>query len=84
MYCKCKCKQTNDIGHKFLLENYEVTSPVLIMTYRIAITCDYASARVECLFSSITYIDAKEGDMRYGNSLRENGLENKNHDYWIY
>ena len=56
----CNRKETNDIGNifEFLLENYEVAAPALTMVYRIALACGYSSARVECLFSSMTYIDA--------------------------
>ena len=70
----CKSKQTNDIGdiYTFLLENYEVAAPVLIMVYRIALACGYASARVECLFSSMTYIDAPR--RRQSTSFRQCAL----------
>ena len=43
---------------EFLLKNYVAAAPVLTMIYRITLACSYSSARVECLFSSTTYIHA--------------------------
>ena len=35
-------------------------APVLTMLYRVAATAGYASARVECLFSALTKVDAPQ------------------------
>ena len=44
--------------YKFLLENYSSVAPIIIILYKVAITWGYASARVECLFSSLTFVDS--------------------------
>ena len=37
---------------------YADAAPVLISMYKLAMTCGYASARVESLFSAMSYVDA--------------------------
>ena len=51
---------TVDIGdiHEFLCKPYTDAAPVLISMYKLAMTCEYASARVESLFSAMSYVDA--------------------------
>ena len=51
---------TVDIGdiHEFLCKPYTDAAPVLISMYKLAMTCGYASARVESLFSAMSYVDA--------------------------
>ena len=44
--------------HKFLIQNYSAAAPILITLYKVAVTCGYASARVECLFSFLTQVDS--------------------------
>ena len=42
---------------QFLNSDYSSTAFVLIMLYKVAITCGYGSARVECLFSAMSHVD---------------------------
>ena len=44
--------------YNYLLENYANAAPLLTSLYKLCITCGYASARVECLFSAMSYVDA--------------------------
>ena len=39
--------------HEFLSKPYMDAAPVLISMYKLAMTCEYASARVESLFSAV-------------------------------
>ena len=55
--------------YTFLIENYSKAAPILVILYHLAITCGYASARVECLFSSLTYIDSAQ--RRFSTPYRE-------------
>ena len=52
--------KTIDISdiYRFLKSSYASAAPILIELYKISITCGYASARVECLFSSMTFVDS--------------------------
>ena len=49
-----------DIGeiYQFLNENYLKAAPILTALYKLCMTCGYASAWVECLFSTMSYVDA--------------------------
>ena len=49
-----------DIGdiYVFLRENYSEAAPILTDLFKMCVTCGYASARVECLFSALAYVDA--------------------------
>ena len=49
------CKVTT-----YMLKNYRDIAPILCNMYLIAITAGFASARVECLFSSLTGIDTPQ------------------------
>ena len=42
------------------------------MGYKVALTCGYVSARVECLFSSMVYVDAAR--RRHNTPFRESAL----------
>ena len=54
-----KCTNV-DVGEINVLmsENYAEAAPVLTSMYKLSITCGYASARVECLFTAMSYVDA--------------------------
>ena len=49
-----------DVGevYLFLYENYTEAAPIPTALYKLCMTCGYASARVECLFSALNYIDS--------------------------
>ena len=49
-----------DVGeiYLFLLQNYSEAAPFLTALYKLCVTRGCASARVECLFSAMTYVDA--------------------------
>ena len=49
-----------DVGEVclFLYENYTEAAPILTALYKLCMTCGYASARVECLFSALNYVDS--------------------------
>ena len=42
---------------RFLHKDFTATAFILIMLYRVVITCGYGSSRVECLFSAMAHID---------------------------
>ena len=44
----------------FMMRNHAESAPVLTSLYRVAVTAGYASARVECLFSALTRVDAPQ------------------------
>ena len=44
----------------FMVKAHIDCAPVLTMLYRVAATAGYASARVECLFSALTKVDAPQ------------------------
>ena len=54
---KCTNVDVGDI-YVFISENCAEAAPVLTSLYKLSITCGYASARVECLFSAMSYVDA--------------------------
>ena len=43
-----------------MLKNYRDIAPILCNMYLIAVTAGFASARVECLFCSLTGIDTPQ------------------------
>ena len=49
-----------DVGdiHAFLCKNYSDAAPILTALYKLCMTCGYASGRVECLFSAMSYVGA--------------------------
>ena len=44
----------------FMVKAHIDCAPVFTMLYRVAATAGYASARVECLFSALTKVDAPQ------------------------
>lgn len=56
----------------FLVRNHKDSAPVLTILYRVAVTAGYASARVECLFSSLSKVDAPQ--RRNQTTKRESNL----------
>ena len=44
----------------FMVKAHVDCAPVITMLYRVAATAGYASARVECLFSALTKVDAPQ------------------------
>ena len=44
----------------FMVKAHIDCAPVLTMLYRVAATAGYASARIECLFSALTKVDAPQ------------------------
>ena len=63
-----------DVGeiYLFLLQNYSDAAPILTALYKLCVTCGYASAKVECLFLAMTYVDAPR--RRKSESWRECAL----------
>ena len=44
----------------FMVKNHANNAPILTLLYRVAVTAGYASARVECVFSALTKVDAPQ------------------------
>ena len=63
-----------DLGeiYVFMKNNYSEAAPVLTSMYKLSLTCGYASARVECLFSAMAYVD--DPKRRRRSSKRESAL----------
>lgn len=45
---------------QYMVRSHAEAAPVLCLLYRIAVTAGYASARCECVFSSLTKVDAPQ------------------------
>ena len=45
---------------RYMLKNHSEAAPILCILYRISVTAGYASARCECVFSSLTKVDAPQ------------------------
>ena len=43
-----------------MTKHHSKSAPILTLLYKLAITAGYASARVECLFSALTTVDAPQ------------------------
>ena len=56
----------------YMARNHRETAPVLTTLYRLAITIGYSSARCECVFSSLSKIDAPQ--RRKQSTKRETNL----------
>ena len=52
-----KDKNDIDIGEIYDFMQKMVAATMLATLYKVGIMCGYASARVECLFSAMTYIE---------------------------
>ena len=49
-----------DAVAKFVNDDYKTVAPVLCMLLNVAVTAGFTSTRVECLFSSLTRVDAPQ------------------------
>ena len=45
---------------RYMVKNHGEAAPILCILYRISVTAGYASARCECVFSSLTKVDAPQ------------------------
>ena len=54
-----KPNENHDIGdiYQFIRGKHEITSTLFTSLYKLCMTCEYASPRVECLFSAMAYVD---------------------------
>jgi hypothetical protein len=45
---------------RYMIRNHSEAAPILCICYRVSVTAGYASARCECVFSSLTKVDAPQ------------------------
>ena len=45
---------------RYMVMNHNITAPILCILYRVSVTAGYSSARCECVFSSLTKVDAPQ------------------------
>ena len=45
---------------RYMVTNHNEAAPILCILYRVSVTAGYASARCECVFSSLTKVDAPQ------------------------